>query len=335
MKEALYYEKLQDGKVKCELCPHRCVISPAHRGICGVRENRDGRLAALNYRLFSSVSVDPVEKKPLYHFFPGSKILSLGSFGCNLQCKFCQNHEISQIQAGTLLRGTRHEPAAIAAQSAKTPQNIGVAYTYNEPVVSIETVTETARLVHAKGQKNVLVTNGYITPAPLEELLLHIDAFNVDLKAFDEHFYHRHTASRLAPVKETLVSVRKAGKHLEITNLVIPGLNDDEGHFINMVKWIAIELGRETPLHLSRYFPRHHLTIPPTPEKTLLHLFEIARFHLDYVYIGNLYTPFGQDTRCPSCHTVLIARSGYNVSVPGLKDGRCKVCNAGISVVTG
>jgi pyruvate formate lyase activating enzyme len=335
MKEALWYEKLPDNKVRCELCPHRCVISPGHRGICEVRENRDGRLATLNYRLFSSVTVDPIEKKPLYHFYPGSKILSAGSFGCNLQCKFCQNHEISQLPAGTILHGNRHEPAVIAEQAAKTPQNTGLAFTYNEPVISFETVIETARLVQRKGLKNVMITNGYINPRPLEELLPFIDAFNVDLKANDEHFYHRYTASRLAPVKETLLNIRKAGRHLEITNLVIAELNDDEGRFLDMVRWIALELGKATPLHLSRYFPRHHFTIPPTPEKTLLRLFEIARFHLDYVYIGNLYTPYGQDTRCPTCHTVLITRSGYNVAVQGLKEGKCKVCNTAIDVVTG
>jgi pyruvate formate lyase activating enzyme len=336
VKEALYYEKIHENKVRCELCPHRCVISPGHRGICGVRENRDGRMATLNYRLLSSVTVDPIEKKPLYHFFPGSRILSIGSFGCNLQCKFCQNHEISQVPAGSTLRGNKMEPAAIVTQAAKTPQNIGVAYTYNEPVISYETVLETARLVQRKGLKNVMVTNGYINPNPLDELLPFIDAFNVDLKANDEHFYHRYTASRLAPVKETLVSVRRAGKHLEITNLVIPGLNDDEAHFLDMVQWIAMELGKETPLHLSRYFPRHHFTIPPTPEKTLLRLFEIARYHLDYVYVGNLYTPFGQDTRCPSCHAVLIARAGYNVEVRGLRsEGTCKGCNAKVAVVNG
>ncbi len=334
VKEALYYEKMQGGKTRCELCPHRCVISPGHRGICAVRENRDGRLAALNYHLLSSVSVDPIEKKPLYHYFPGRRILSIGSLGCNLQCKFCQNHEISQIAADATVRGTRSEPAATANRAARTDQNIGVAYTYNEPSVFIETVLETAVLVRDKGMKNVMVTNGYINPAPLSDLLSVIDAFNVDLKANDEQFYHRYTASRLAPVKETLVSIRKAGRHLEITNLVIPGLNDDESRFLEMVRWISIELGRGTPLHLSRYFPRHRFTVPPTPEKTLLKLFEIARFHLDYVYIGNLYTPFGQDTRCPSCHTVIIARTGYNVSVQGLKEGRCKVCNAEIAIVT-
>jgi pyruvate formate lyase activating enzyme len=334
VKEALFYEKLFGDRVRCELCPHRCTISPGHRGICGVRENRDGRLATLNYRLLSSVNLDPIEKKPLYHFFPGSKILSIGSFGCNLQCRFCQNHEISQVPAGVTLRGNKKELASIVAQAEKSPQNIGIAYTYNEPVISYETVLETARLVQKKGMKNAMITNGYITPNPLAGLLPFIDAFNVDLKANDEQFYHRYTASRLAPVKETLVSIRKAGKHLEVTNLVIPGLNDDEGRFLEMVQWIAIELGRETPLHLSRYFPRHHFTIPPTPEKTLLRLFEIARYHLDYVYIGNFYTPFGQDTRCPACHAILISRAGYNVSVHGLKaDGTCKDCNRKAEVV--
>ncbi len=335
MKEALWYDKLYDQKVRCQLCPHRCMISPGHRGICEVRENKDGKLATLNYRIYSSVNIDPVEKKPLYHFFPGRRILSVGSFGCNLQCKFCQNHEISQLPAGASIQGNRIEPQALIDQAARTPQNIGMAYTYNEPVISYETVIEVARLAQRKGLKNVMVTNGFITPKPLEELLPLIDAFNVDLKANDEQFYHRYTASRLAPVKETLLAIRKAGKHLEITNLVIPELNDDEARFVDMVNWIALELGRETPLHLSRYFPRHHFSIPPTPEKTLLRLFEIARYHLSYVYIGNLYTPFGQDTRCPTCHTVLVSRSGYNVSVLGLKDnGHCKGCNSKIEIVT-
>lgn len=336
MKEARWYEKVHDNKVKCELCPHRCVISPGRRGICEVRENRDGQLVTLNYGLLSSVAIDPIEKKPLYHFFPGGRILSIGSFGCNLQCKFCQNYEISQVREGHLPGGTLLEPSEIAEQAVSIHENIGVAYTYNEPVIFYETMFETAIQVKARGLKNVMVTNGYINPKPLEELMPYIDAFNVDLKANEEHFYHIYTASRLAPVKETLLNIRKAGKHLEITSLIIPGLNDDEGQFNSMVEWIAMELGRDTPLHLSRYFPRHLFTIPPTPEKTLLRLFEIARFHLTYVYVGNLYTQYGQDTRCPSCNSVLIARSGYNVTIKGLQpDGTCRHCNTRVPVIMG
>jgi len=207
------------------------------------------------------------------------------------------------------------------------PGNIGMAYTYNEPIVSYEMTEDIGRMVHEAGLKNIMVTNGFINPLPLRRLFETIDAFNVDLKGFTDSFYHRYTSSRLGPVKEALISIRKSGKHLEVTHLIIPGLNDDERVFREMIRWIVLELGRQTILHLSRYFPRHKMSVPPTPETTLTRFFEIAKVELDFVYLGNLYTSFGQDTRCPSCNSVLVRRSGYNTEISGIDPNHhCKVC---------
>jgi pyruvate formate lyase activating enzyme len=332
MREALFYEPAGGLKVRCTLCPHRCSILPGETGICGVRKNEEGRLVALTFSLVSSLNLDPIEKKPLYHFYPGGRILSIGSYGCNLQCRFCQNHEISQCRPEQIEEGIRYDPAEVASLAAKTPNNIGIAYTYNEPLIAIETILEIGSLVHRLGLKNVLVTNGYVNPAPLEMLLPLVDAWNIDLKGFSDGFYHHLTASRLAPVKETLKRVRAFGSHLEVTNLVIPGSNDDEELFEHMVEWMAGELGKNTVLHLSRYFPKHRLSVPPTPEHTLLRLYEIARGHLDFVFLGNILTPAGQDTFCPSCHALLISRTAYKTEVKGLApDGTCRRCSTPVT----
>jgi pyruvate formate lyase activating enzyme len=309
-----------------------CLISDGHTGICGVRKNRDGVLYSLNYGILSSVHPDPVEKKPLYHFYPGSTVLSIGSYGCNLQCRFCQNHEISQVKDIPVQGRGTEVFGSLIENALSFPGNIGIAYTYNEPVISYEMTEDIGKMVHDAGLKNIMVTNGFINPLPLRRLFDIIDAFNVDLKGFTDSFYHRYTGSRLGPVKEALISIRKAGRHLEVTHLIIPGLNDDERIFREMTRWIALELGKQTILHLSRYFPRHKLNVPPTPETTLTRFFEIAKVELDFVYLGNLYTSLGQDTRCPTCNSVLIRRSGYNTEISGI-DGNhlCKGCGKTIN----
>lgn len=327
MKEASFYSVRDDGKVICHLCPDNCVIADGKRGACKVRKNIHGKLIAENYGLVSAAHVDPIEKKPLYHYFPGRPILSLGTAGCNLHCIFCQNWEISQSAVDELpLR--RLSPEEAVQTALKVTDNIGIAYTYNEPVIWYEYVKDTALLAHREGLKNVMVTNGYVHPEPLQELLPLIDAFSVDLKGFNDSFYKKYTRSKLQPVLEALKIIRASGRHLEITNLVIPALNDDEEEFERMTDWIAGELGRETILHISRYFPAWKLHNEPTPLSTLKRFFEIASGKLDYVFLGNI-SPYGegQDTVCPQCGSTVIERSGYTTRITGLdRQGRCLKC---------
>jgi pyruvate formate lyase activating enzyme len=323
---ARWFETESDNTVKCLLCPHLCHIKPGKSGICGVRHNEDGTLMAASYGKVSALHMDPIEKKPLYHYFPGSKILSAGSIGCNLDCAYCQNHEISQADPVTYQGVQTFTPEQMVGQALRQHENIGIAYTYNEPVVWFEFMLETAMAARTAGLKNVMVTNGFINENPLIELLPYIDAFSVDLKGFSESFYRKISAGALAPVLKCLKLIRQSGKHLEIVNLLVPQLNDDEAQFESMLKWIAEELGENTVLHLSRYFPRYRLGIEPTPLYTLDKLAEIAREKLKFVYVGNVNSEYS-DTRCPVCTNLLVTRQGYSVSCPGLsKNGKCKSC---------
>ncbi len=327
MKSARYYEELQRNTLKCNLCPHHCVIGEGKQGICRVRKNTGGELFLETYGVVSSVGFDPIEKKPLYHFHPGSVIFSVGSFGCNLRCKFCQNWEISQeVPNGFNLR-RQNSPESLVASALENKSNIGIAFTYNEPTVWFEYMADIAEISRKKGLKNVMVTNGFINREPLAELTDLIDAFNVDLKAFTDDFYKQQTFSKLEPVKETLRNIRKSGRHLEITNLVITGLNDNVKDFAEMVKWISGELGRNTVLHLSRYFPTYKTSAAPTPAATLEEFHALASQSLDYVYLGNITSTTGQDTKCPKCGAKVINRSRYDTWVSGLdKEGNCKKC---------
>lgn len=283
MKEASYYEKLEDRAVRCRLCPHECVIADGKRGSCGVRVNRAGTLSAENYGRTTGISLDPIEKKPLYHFYPGTRILSLGTTGCNLRCAFCQNWSISQDRSVPTREITPREVVA----KARAANSFGIAYTYNEPFVWYEFVLETARLARAEKLANVLVTNGYVNPKPLDEMLPLIDAMNVDLKAFDDGFYRKVCKGRLGPVLET---IRRAARscHLELTTLLVPTLNDGEEELRRLVAWIADNVGREVPLHLSRYFPCYKMDLPPTPIESLARAERIAKERLKYVYLGNI-----------------------------------------------
>lgn len=313
--------------MKCLLCPHGCILSPGKRGICRVRENDGSTIKLLSYGIVSSYSSDPVEKKPLYHFFPGKNILSIGSYGCNMRCDFCQNDQISQH--GVLHDNYIIEPIDIVSRAVKYPGNIGLAYTYNEPVIWYEYVMDCAVLIKEQGLYNVMVTNGYINEAPLKELLLYIDAFNIDLKSFDEDFYHRYTGASLKSVLDTLITVAEAERHLEVTTLVIPGLNDSAEAMRSEAKWIAENLGSNVPFHISRYFPRYMRDDPPTPIETIMKLYDVASEYLKYVYTGNVtFEIGGSDTDCPGCGKKLIKRSGYDIKNTGLTDeGRCSVCN--------
>jgi pyruvate formate lyase activating enzyme len=282
---AMYFEKLEDKGVLCTLCPHSCRINPGRRGICGVRENVDGLLLPNSYGQITSIALDPIEKKPLARFHPGSMILSVGSYGCNFKCSFCQNHGISMNRPETIY--LTPEALVEKALSLIPRGNIGIAYTYNEPLISFEYVYETSRQAREKGLRNVLVTNGYINEAPLQALLPFIDAMNIDLKSFRDEFYQKLCGGLTALVKRTIALASEAC-HVEITTLIIPGLNDSTREMDELSKWIS-ELDESIPLHISRFFPRHRmLDREATPVDTILMLRDVASRHLRYVYTGNV-----------------------------------------------
>jgi pyruvate formate lyase activating enzyme len=326
-KEALYYETAGD-KVRCLLCPHQCMIKEGGTGICHVRRHEKGKLYTDIYGKLSAINFDPIEKKPLYHYFPGSVVLSIGTVGCNMHCTFCQNWQISQTPAKNFSFRDKYGIEDILQIAGSKKQNIGVAYTYNEPVIWIEYVLDVARQIKGAGMKNVMVSNGFIAPAPLDELLTCMDAFNIDLKSFSDDFYRNIAGARLEPVLFALKRIALSGKHLEITHLVIPDCNDKEEEFLAMVKWIAGELGKETVLHLSRYHPMYKMQHEATPSGTLLKLAGIAEKYLLYVYVGNIETGDYRDTKCPNCNAVVIKRSGYHAEMKALDEkGCCLFCH--------
>jgi pyruvate formate lyase activating enzyme len=282
VKEALFYEALNDNKVKCLLCPQACIILPEKTGFCGVRQNKQAKLYSLIYAQVTSLALDPIEKKPLYHYYPGKYILSLGTKGCNLACSFCQNWSISQDNNAPL----ESTSSAEIIKQAEKYKSFGIAYTYNEPFIWYEFVLDTAILAKEKGLKNVLVTNGFINPEPLEKILPYIDAMNIDLKSIEDEFYRKFCHGHLEPVLTTIKRAHQSC-HIELTNLVITGLNDKRDNFIKLVNWICENLGSQVPLHFSRYFPCYKMDLPPTPLATLKSAEEIARRKIKYVYLGN------------------------------------------------
>lgn len=285
-KEAYYYEKCDNKEVHCLLCPHGCRIKPGNAGVCRVRKNIDGLLYSLNYGRIASISVDPIEKKPLYHFHPGSSILSAGTFGCNLKCSFCQNWSIAQNEPETI--GISPGQLVQKAIGAEKYGSIGIAYTYNEPSIWYEFVLDTAKIAKEKGLVNVLVSNGFINLEPLRELLSFIDAMNIDVKAFTASFYKKICQGSLEHVK---ASVAEAASHchVEVTTLVIPGLNDSFGEIEELAEWLS-SISDEIPLHLSRFFPNYLMTdIGPTPVETLKIARSHALKHLKHVHLGNVW----------------------------------------------
>jgi len=332
MKTALYYEKLENGKVLCSLCPHNCTVKEGQAGTCGVRLNRGGILYSETYEQVSSLNYDPIEKKPLYHFYPASNILSIGSIGCNLTCSFCQNCSISQATVETFQWLKNYSADDVVDMACDKPGNIGISFTYNEPTVYYEYMLEIAEKAKFRNLKTAMVSNGFINPEPLVQLIPFMDAFNIDLKAFRDDFYKKHTKARLDPVLETLQLLKQHKKHVEMTNLVIPGLNDDVGVFREMVSWISSELGDDSILHISRYFPHHEMRIDSTPTTTMTKMFETAKEKLDYVYLGNIASMEGQNTYCPQCSNLLISRAGYNTFTSGLVgSGSCQKCGHKLS----
>ncbi len=329
-REALFYERLEGGEVRCRLCPQRCRIAPGRAGICRARRNIGGTLYALNYAQVSSLAVDPIEKKPLYHFYPGSQIFSVGTFGCNFHCGFCQNWQIAHGDPFT----REYPPAALVelAEMARLQYgSIGIAYTYSEPLVWYEYVYETARLAKERGLKNVLVTNGAIEEEPLRALLPYIDAMNIDVKAFTEDFYRDVCHGKLKPVLRT-VEIAAAECHVEVTTLLVPTKNDSDEELEALTTWLA-SLNPAIPLHFSRYFPQYKFALPPTPLSVLAKARAIAARKLKYVYIGNAWELGGNDTTCPSCGFLLIRRTGYRTEIIGLRGRNCSACGAEVEVV--
>ncbi|MEA3346523.1 MAG: AmmeMemoRadiSam system radical SAM enzyme [Candidatus Auribacterota bacterium] len=326
-KEALFGIK-EGNKVRCTLCPYRCLLSENSVGICKTRKNSNGKLVTLIYGCVSSLALDPIEKKPLYHFYPGKDILSAGTVGCNFHCPYCQNWQISQ----NVKTPCRYIPPEELVNRAVEQNSMGIAYTYSEPLIWYEYVRDSASLCKEKELKNVLVTNGYIEPKPLGELLPLIDAMNIDIKSFSEDFYKRLCGGSLKPVLNTIkLSSRQC--HVELTNLLIPGENDSVQEIEEMCRWIKKEIGKDTPFHISRYFPNYKFEVPFTPGTILERAYSIAKKHLSYVYIGNAYLPGASDTKCPSCGEILVERSGYNTKIVSVKDNKCLKCGQKIKII--
>jgi pyruvate formate lyase activating enzyme len=332
--EAFLYESLEDNKVRCRLCAHRCVIPPTGRGICKVRENREGVLHTLNYGKLIARSVDPIEKKPLFHLYPGSLSYSIATVGCNFKCRFCQNADIAQMpeERDGLIMGTQTPPEAIVsdavARGCKT-----IAYTYTEPTIFFETAFDTAKLAKQQGIKNVFVTNGYMTAEALEKIAPFLDAANVDLKSYSDKFYRRQCSAKLAPVKETLIGMKQRGILVEVTTLLIPGLNTDPDELESLARFLASSLGPDTPWHISRFHPTYKLTDrPATDVDTLLKAREIGlAAGLKYVYTGNVWGLPGESTFCNECGAMLIDRRGFTVNENRLRQGRCPDCETPVA----
>ncbi len=303
MREAMHYLPHSQGVI-CSLCPKGCIIGEGGTGFCRVRKNIGKKLYTTNYAACSSCALDPIEKKPLYHFYPGSLILSLGTWGCNFSCSFCQNWQIAQELPKTT--ELLPEDAVTLAKQYEEKGNIGIAYTYSEPSVWYEYVLDTAKGIRQAGLKNVLVTNGFINRKPLEEVMPYIDAMNIDVKAFNNAYYHKVCAGSLEGVKRT-VELAAPCCHVEITTLLVPGLNDEEGEIASLAQWLAT-INPDIPLHFSRYFPNYKMDAPPTPENTMVRAKNIASQYLNYVYLGNMR---GDDnnTYCPKCSQLVIDRT--------------------------
>ncbi|MBI5178530.1 MAG: AmmeMemoRadiSam system radical SAM enzyme [Nitrospinae bacterium] len=324
--EALYWEPREGGAVQCKLCPVRCLLKEGKTGVCMAKKNIGGKLIATAYGLTTAFNYDPIEKKPLYHFHPGATILSLGPNACNMGCQFCQNFQISQQTAPT----RRVEPSELVA-AANVRNCVGVAYTYTEPLMWYEYVLDAAYAVKRAGLKNVLVSNGYLEPEPFDHILPLIDALNIDIKSMDEEFYRKICKGKLAPVLRNVEHT--AGKaHIEITNLVIPGLNDSDDNFERLAKFIA-GVDPFMPLHFSRYHPMYKMENPMTPVDTLLRAGEISRQYLKYVFIGNVEVPGYDDTHCPSCNALLIRRQGFSAEVLAVENGHCVKCGTSVKIV--
>ncbi|GLI37018.1 AmmeMemoRadiSam system radical SAM enzyme [Geobacter hydrogenophilus] len=331
MKEAMFYTRESDTRVQCGLCRHRCMIADGARGICAVRENRGGTLYSLVYGKLVAENVDPIEKKPLFHVLPGSKSFSIATMGCNFRCHHCQNYSISQVAPQGPVAGIRQTPESVVGKALATGSR-SIAYTYTEPTIFFEFAYDTARLARQAGLLNVFVTNGYITREALTTIAPYLDAANIDLKGFTEGFYRDYVHGRLSEVLDSIIEYRKQGIWIELTTLVIPGLNDSDGELKGIASFIVDNLGADTPWHVTQFYPTYKLTDRPrTPVETLRRARDIGKSAgLNYVYEGNVPGEGGENTWCPSCSALLIERYGYLIENNQIRDGGCPDCGTTI-----
>ncbi len=334
MKEAMFYEKVGGKQVRCGLCRFSCLISDGARGICAVRENRGGTLYSLVYGKLCAEHVDPIEKKPLFHIMPGSKSYSIATVGCNFHCRHCQNYTISQVDLKAPIPGPEQTPQNIV-QRALDNKCSSISYTYTEPTIFYEFAYDTARLAREAGLKNIFVTNGYISKEALATIAPFLDAANIDLKGFTEEFYRDVVHARLSEVLDSIIEYRKQGIWLELTTLIIPGLNDSDSELQSIAEFIVANLGIDTPWHVSQFYPTYKLTDRPrTPVATLRKARDIGlAAGLRYVYEGNVPGEGGENTSCPSCSNLLIRRYGYIIEADRIKNGACPDCGAIIAGV--
>jgi len=331
MKEAYLYKKLEDKKVRCHLCNHRCIITEGQRGLCGVRENHSGTLVSLVYGKVIAAHCDPIEKKPLFHFLPGTRSYSVATVGCNFKCLFCQNSDISQMPSDhNRIMGDDMTPDQIV-KDALDSRAVTISYTYTEPTIYFELAADTARMAVSKGLKNVFVSNGYMTEQCLEEIFPDLHAANVDLKAFSQSFYREQCGAKLEPVLNTLKTMKKMGVWLEVTTLLIPGLNDSVEELRDLARFLS-DLDPNIPWHISRFHPTYHLTgISSTSSDSIRRAREIGyEAGLTYVYSGNVPGDEGEKTFCHECGKLLIDRFGFNVIENMITEGRCPGCSSEI-----
>ncbi|MCX8043900.1 MAG: AmmeMemoRadiSam system radical SAM enzyme [Desulfobacterota bacterium] len=327
MHEALFYTARENKTIDCALCPHRCTIAPGATGICGVRKNSNGTLESVVYGQVIAEHVDPIEKKPFFHFYPGSRAYSLATVGCNFRCRHCQNAEISQMPKDRgIIMGTERTPEDIVRR-AQENGCASISYTYTEPTVYYEFAYDTARLAHERGIKNNFVTNGYINPEPLEHISPYLDAANIDLKAFSDDFYKNICGGRLQPVLDAIRHYKRLGIWIEITTLIIPELNDDPRELEDIAHFIA-DVGTDTPWHVTAFHPMYRMLDKPRTNAATLHKArEIGlRAGLSYVYTGNVPGEEGENTYCARCGAVLIRRYGFFIRENNLRNGACPTC---------
>lgn len=327
IREALLYEKIANGRTQCRLCGHQCIINQGKRGLCGVRENRGSVLHTLVYGKIIAENIDPIEKKPLFHIYPGSRSFSIATMGCNFRCDFCQNHNISQVprESGDIA-GRMTTPTDVVEGAIRSGSKT-IAYTYTEPTVYFEFAFDTARLAHERGLKNCFVTNGYMTVETIELIAPYLDAANVDLKSYREEFYRDYCGAHLEPVLNSLKKMKQLGIWVEVTTLVIPDLNDDIEELEDIAKFVC-SLGAETPWHVSRFHPQYKMTSkPPTDAGILLRALQIGReAGLKYVYVGNIPGSEGENTYCYNCGKLLIGRYGFYIRSMTLEGNACPNC---------
>ena len=330
-----YDDPIAPGSVRCVACAHRCVLRPSRIGICGVRQNRGGWLYTLVYGQLAVARDEPIEKKPLYHFLPGSYALSIATPGCNFHCDFCQNWQIAQAHREGIVPRTRYLPPDMVVEEAVASGVRSIAYTYVEPTVFLEYALDTMTRARAAGLHNIFVTNGYETPEAIDLVGPYLDAANIDLKAANDAFYRQVCGARWEPVRDTIIEMRRRGIWIELTTLIVPGLNDDRRDLTSMAEWVATALGPETPWHLTRFQPAHRMAdAAPTPAMTLSMAAEIAHeVGLRHVYVGNAPEIEAATTSCARCGEVLIARSDYAVTKWRLVEGRCPRCKHALAGV--